>query len=164
MELHGGTVNASSAGTSKGTTFTVRLPLLSGTLPSLAEEAPTEGLSSKHHVLVIDDNQDAAESIRQLLQLEGHRVSMAFTGPSGLELAISNAPDVVICDIGLPGMDGYEVARHIRKSASGERVFLIALTGYGRDVDQERARDAGFSLHFTKPINFVELRKVLAGL
>lgn len=164
VELHGGTVQASSAGTRKGTTFTVRLPLQSGPLSVIAEEAPAEICSAKHHILVIDDNHDAAESIRQLLQLEGHQVSMAFSGPTGLEQAIALGPDVIICDIGLPGMDGYEVAFNIRKSDLREQPFLIALTGYGRGVDQERARQAGFSLHFTKPINFLELRKVLAGL
>src|SRR5690606_16208739 len=147
-----------------GTTFTVRLPLENGPLPVVDEAAPAEMCSAKHHILVIDDNHDAAESIRQLLHLEGHQVSMAFTGPSGPEQDSRTAPDVDIFDFGLPGMDGYEVARHIRKSAVGEQVFLIALTGYGRGVDQERARDAGFSLHFTEPIDFVELRKVLAGL
>ena len=89
---------------------------------------------------------------------------MAHTGPEGLDLALHAKPDVVICDIGLPGMDGYEVARSLRKSASGKQMFLIALTGYGREEDQARARDAGFSLHLTKPLVFTDLRRVLADL
>jgi signal transduction histidine kinase len=164
VDLHAGTLHVTSEGAGKGTIFMVRLPLLRDIDLPAAKETPTKRIDAKHHILVIDDNVDAAETIRLLLKRDGHRVSMAHTGPTGLDMALRAAADVVICDIGLPGMDGYEVARSIRKSPSGERIFLIALTGYGREEDQANARDAGFSLHLTKPIDFSDLRKVLADL
>ena len=164
VDLHSGTVHVSSAGVGKGSSFVVRLPLLEDIPVPTAAEVPAKHIDAKHHVLVIDDNVDAAETIRLLLKREGHRVSMAHTGPSGLAMALSENPDVVICDIGLPGMDGYEVARNIRKTKAGEGMYLIALTGYGREEDQARTREAGYSLHLTKPIDFSDLRKVIADL
>jgi CheY-like chemotaxis protein len=99
-----------------------------------------------------------------LLQHEQHETVIACTGPAGLESARTFKPDVIICDIGLPGMDGYQVARTLRAARETRDIYLIALTGYGREEDQTRSRDAGFSVHMTKPIDFMALRKVLGGL
>jgi signal transduction histidine kinase/DNA-binding response OmpR family regulator len=164
MELHGGTVRADSAGIGQGTSFIMRLPVLSGVVPVAVRAEPFAQSAPRHNILVIDDNVDAAESIGLLLRREGHQVSTAYTGLSGLETAMAHTPEVVICDIGLPGMDGYQIARSLRESGPGGSMYLIALTGYGREEDQAKARDAGFSRHMTKPIDFKELRKVLAEL
>ena len=110
---------------------------------------------------MIEDNKDAAESARMLLGHEGHEVEIALDACAGLERARSFRPDVILCDIGLPVMDGYQVIRLIRQDAQLSSVYAVALTGYGREADQQRARDAGFDLHLTKPIDFITLREAL---
>jgi CheY-like chemotaxis protein len=164
VELHGGTVEVASTKPGKGTTFLVRLPVEQGMTVRKEIEVPRSGHASKHRILVIDDNRDAAESMKRLLEHEQHETAIACTGPAGLESARTFKPDVIICDIGLPGMDGYQVARTLRVTPETQDIYLIALTGYGREEDQARSRDAGFSVHMTKPIDFMALRKVLAGL
>ena len=115
-------------------------------------------------VLIIEDNADAAESLQLLLELFGHQVATARDGLSGVEMARRLRPDVVLCDIGLPrGMDGYAVARELRRDESLQGVRLIALTGYGQSEDQRRARDAGFDLHLTKPVDPTALERLLGG-
>jgi len=113
--------------------------------------------------LVVEDNRDGEEMLRILLQMDGHEVTMAYNGPAAVEAARRSPPDVVLCDLGLPGMDGYAVARALRQdSSAGAR--LIALTGYGSEADQLRSREAGFDLHLTKPVAPDELERVLADL
>ena len=113
--------------------------------------------------LVVEDNQDAADSMALLLQLSGHEVEVAYDGASGLEKARSFRPEVVLCDIGLPGsLDGYAVARALREEQEGP-LFLIALTGYGQEEDQRRAKEAGFDVHLTKPADLDELKRLLAS-
>jgi CheY-like chemotaxis protein len=120
----------------------------------------SRGLSRR--VVVIEDNVDAAESLQLLLEIWGHQVEMVHDGPAGLEAVRRFEPDVVLCDIGLPdGMDGYEVARRLRSAGSTAR--LVALTGYGQQEDQQRALDAGFDLHLTKPVEPAALQKLLAA-
>jgi chemotaxis response regulator CheB len=148
VELHEGTVEAQSAGKGAGTEIVVRLPLAKGRGAS-AETPPVR--PSPRRILVIEDNADAAESLRLALALEGHEVETALDGPQGMEKAREFAPHVVLCDIGLPGMDGYQVAKALRAAPESRRAFLVAVTGYAREEDQERARDAGFDAHLAKP-------------
>ena len=113
-------------------------------------------------MLVIEDNVDAAESLQTLLKLAGHDVQTALSGPSGLAVAERYRPEVVLCDIGLPGMDGYEVARALRKAPATAGTHLVALTGYGQDEDRRRGREAGFDDYLTKPADFRTLQRVMA--
>jgi two-component system CheB/CheR fusion protein len=113
---------------------------------------------------VIEDNQDAAEMLRVLLETEGYEVAIALSGPEGVRVARDYHPEVVLCDLGLPGMDGHEVAAELRRAPGGGRQRLIAVTGYGQEEDRRRSRDAGFQYHLVKPIDPGELRQVLLKL
>ena len=112
-------------------------------------------------ILIIEDNPDAAHSLRDLLELSGHRVEIAYSGPEGVRTALRLGPAVVLCDIGLPGMDGYAVARQLRERPETASSRLVALTGYGRDEDRQLAQEAGFDLHLVKPVAPDELRQRL---
>jgi PAS domain S-box-containing protein len=164
VELHGGEVQASSEGVGRGAEFTIRLPL---DVPAAADE-PTEGerpdSQAPSRVLVVEDNIDAAQSLRMLLKMSGHQVAVAHDGPAALEAAGSFRPELVLCDLGLPGgMSGYDVARALRQAPETAGTSLIALSGYGRDEDRRRSHEAGFDLHLTKPVDFARLRQVLAS-
>jgi two-component system CheB/CheR fusion protein len=163
-ELHGGDVAAASEGVGRGAELTVRLPLA----PPPEETAPPPRLKlvrpSVRRVLVIEDNVDAAESLKAALELAGHSVSVAFTGPEGLERARALSPDVVLCDIGLPGLDGYGVARALRADPALHGLPLFALTGYALAEDQRRAAEAGFDRHLAKPADLELLQRLLAEL
>lgn len=113
-------------------------------------------------VLVVDDNVDAAQSLADLLRLSGHEVRLAHEGLGAVETAVSWCPDVVLLDIGLPGLDGFEVARRIRSQAARKTIVLVALTGYGQVTDRQRSQDAGFDNHLVKPANFDDIEKILA--
>ena len=127
------------------------------------EEIRQEAPQRPRRCLLIEDHVDAAESLAMLLQLIGHEVEVAFDGADGLAKARNQHPEVVLCDIGLPGMDGYAVARALRAAPETSSAFLIALTGYGQDDDRRRALEAGFDAHLTKPANLEELRRLLAS-
>ncbi len=168
VELHGGSASVRSEGLGKGCEFEVRLPLLvaKGRQPHVTpttavQQRPT---SSGHRLLVVDDNRDAATSLAMLLRLEGHEVQIAHDGPSALELANSYGPELVLLDIGMPGMDGYEVARRIRQQPGFEQVILAALTGWGQDADRQRTAEAGFDHHLVKPVEPTVLQNLLAQL
>jgi CheY-like chemotaxis protein len=163
VELHGGSIDASSAGVGKGSEFVVRLPLRPPPAVTVVP-APAERRESPRRILVIDDLADARESLRGLLETLGHRVEVAENGPEGVEKALTLRPDVAIVDIGLPGLDGYQVARRIRASDAGKHMMLIALTGYGRPEDRRRAFEAEFDAHLVKPLDQVDLSKLLAGV
>ena len=122
--------------------------------------APAPGRS----ILIIEDHDDAREALRALLELEGHQVSAAAAGPQGIELAHRHAPDIALIDIGLPDLDGYEVARRLRAAPGGRSIGLVAITGYGQPEDQRRAYEAGFDAHLTKPVAPERLKQVMAGL
>ncbi len=165
VELHQGTVEASSAGLGMGSNFLIRLPLNAGQVPRAKESEVVHRAAASYRVLVIEDNKDAAESTRMLLNLIGHQVQTAHTGESGLTVAKSFQPEVVLCDIGLPGgMSGYDVARQLRKDSAFKSAYLIALTGYGRDEDHQQTRAAGFDLHLLKPVDVAQLKRTLATL
>ena len=155
IEMHNGAVSASSLGRGKGSQFTIRLPVLPESIqPALAPAVPeAKPAVGPLRVLVVDDNVDAANSIAKLLGLFGHKMKCAHDGPSALSVAEEFGPDVVILDIGLPGMDGYEVARRLRSTERFRRTALIALTGYGQQDDRLRSEQAGFDQHLTKPVD-----------
>ncbi len=162
VKMHGGTVEAHSQGAHMGTRIDVRIPLdhhFEAPPVPIEERAESRG----RRCLVIEDNADAAESMGLLLELSGHQVEIAADGRQGLETARRFRPDVVLCDIGLPGgMDGYEVARQMREDPLLSQARLIALTGYGQEEDRRRAREAGFDIHLTKPADPVMLGRLLA--
>ena len=162
-ELHQGTVEATSQGPGRGATVSVRLPLEAE--PEALIEMPNNPLREARpaRVLIVEDNQDAAESLRLLLEVLGHQVRVAHSGPEGVEAAARWLPEVVVSDIGLPGIDGYEVARRVRRLPGLEDALLVALTGYGAEEDRRRAREAGFSHHLVKPADPADLLRVLAG-
>jgi two-component system CheB/CheR fusion protein len=162
VEMHGGSVTAVSAGADQGATFTIALPL-EGSEPVAAPRLTIETGRTVRRVLVIEDNTDAANSLREALQLGGHEVEVAYDGSEGLEKARSYRPDVVICDIGLPAMDGYAIARAVRADPQLARVMLVALTGYAGPDDVAQAREAGFDAHLAKPPTMDAVERVLQG-
>jgi PAS domain S-box-containing protein len=162
-ELHGGTVEAKSDGLGKGATITLRLPL---DVPSVAAQ-PAAGERTavpRQRVLIIEDNVDAAESLREVLEFGNHDIAVAYNGSDGLEKARHHRPTVIFCDIGLPGMDGYEVARLVRAEPELKDVHLVALSGYALPEDLQRAHDAGFDRHMPKPPSLHQLEELLAAL
>jgi two-component system CheB/CheR fusion protein len=163
VELHGGAVEALSDGPGRGAEVVVRLPVVPEP-PALSVPARLTGRESmpRHRVLVVEDNVDAAETLREMLRLWDHDVEVAHDGPRGLERARAFRPDVVLCDIGLPGMDGYAVARALRADPASASVFLVAVTGYASPEDARRAAGAGFDLHLGKPVPIEVLEEVLA--
>jgi two-component system CheB/CheR fusion protein len=163
VDLHGGTVEAHSAGLGRGSEFVVRLPAAAGaTVPDPNPEAPARLPAPSWRVLVVEDNLDAAESLALLLRMARHDVRMAHTGPEALEAAVAFHPQVVLLDIGLPGIDGFEVARCLRQHPELKDMRLIALTGYGRETDLQRSQEAGFDHHLVKPVNPLTLLELLA--
>jgi CheY-like chemotaxis protein/anti-sigma regulatory factor (Ser/Thr protein kinase) len=166
VELHGGTVEARSEGVGQGSEFVVRLPR--GTERAVApvpadEPEPASALAAKR-ILVVDDNRDAAESLATLLKLLGADAHVAFSGPEALEAFESCRPHVVLLDIGMPGMDGHEVARRIRMLPGSDDVTLVALTGWGQADDRHRSRSAGFDHHIVKPADIQALQSLLVSI
>lgn len=163
VELHGGDVSARSAGPGLGSELAVSLPLDSTGAP-----APTPGPAppppARRRVLVIEDNADAAQSLREALELGGHEVAVAADGPAGVARAQQLRPDVVLCDIGLPGMDGFEVARALRADPALARTVLVALSGYAQPSDRRRAAEAGFDRHLAKPSSLDQIEELFRGL
>jgi two-component system CheB/CheR fusion protein len=168
--LHDGGLRADSEGRGRGSTLTLRLPRIA--TPSAAAKAAAaeeraaatrEGAKNgaPRRILVVDDNHDSAQSLADLLRIWGHEVEIAHDGPSALERAEEGRPDLVLLDIGLPGMDGYEVAERLRARRKSDELSLIALTGLGRQEDRRRALEAGFDHHLTKPISPPALRELL---
>jgi PAS domain S-box-containing protein len=162
VALHGGSVHADSEGIGKGSEFTVRLPLMRGATCAAADDA-AHALPARGRILVVDDNRDAAETLVMALQLSGCETLVAHSAGAALEAAPSFRPTVALLDIGLPDMNGYELARRLRLALDDDGVVLIAITGWGQEKDRQRAFDAGFDHHMTKPIDFDQLRPLLAG-
>ncbi|WP_157270877.1 hybrid sensor histidine kinase/response regulator [Azohydromonas aeria] len=161
VELHGGSVSAGSAGLGKGTTITVTLPVQQQAAAEASAAAQTV-VPSLRRVLVVDDHQDAAESLALLLSMSGHDVEVAQDGPMALRTAAAFQPDVVLLDIGLPGMDGYELARRLRELPKLGGVRLIAVTGHGQQADRQAAAAAGLHSFITKPVEPEELARLLS--
>ncbi|MFD0666414.1 ATP-binding protein [Ramlibacter sp. MAHUQ-53] len=165
VELHGGEVGAESAGLGQGSRFTVRLPLAAppaAAAPAPATGAAGAGAGTGRRILVVDDNVDGAESLAMMLSLSGHEVRTCHDGPAALALAPGWRPEVVLLDIGLPGLSGYEVAQRLRAGPLGTAALLVAVTGWGAEDDQRRAAEAGFDHHLTKPVDIAALESVLA--
>lgn len=161
VELHGGTVEAHSEGLGKGAEFTVRLPLRAGSAvgPALAADRPGP---TPRRVLIVEDNLDAAESLRDALALGGHEIQVAHAAEPGLALARTFMPEVILCDIGLPGMDGYAIAQAVRSDPALRSAFMVALTGYTLPEDVTRATQAGFDEHLAKPPNLARVEQIFA--
>ena len=164
LELHGGTIDARSDGLGRGSEFIVLLPLTAAT-PSEASATDVDvpPVARGRRVMVADDNKDAADSLAMLLELGGHEVRVAHRGRAALELAQTFRPDVAIIDIGMPDLSGYEVAKELRRESWGTGICLIALTGWGQDDDRQRAKDAGFDRHMTKPVEAWALEELLSN-
>jgi len=167
VQMHGGSVSVHSEGLGAGSEFVVRLPTCQVTAPGAVVCPPqpireaARGASVR--ILLVEDNRDAAETLTEIMELWGHEVRHAEDGPSAIDEAHSYHPDVVLLDIGLPGMDGYEVARRLRQ-ADLNGVLLVALTGYGQEEDRRRSHEAGFDLHLTKPVDPQELQRLIASV
>jgi signal transduction histidine kinase/CheY-like chemotaxis protein len=168
VEMHGGRITARSEGTGKGSEFSVYLPLAAEKQATAAAASPfaasTTPPTPVRRILVVDDNVDAAESLALLLRLAGHEAEVVNDGRTALEAVRAMAPEMVFLDIGLPGMDGYEVARQIRQIPGREEIFLLALTGWGQKEDRRRSKEAGFDRHLVKPLDPAMLRDLLADL
>ena len=163
VELHGGSVQAFSGGVGAGSEFVVRLPARADAEDRGRETRPGVAAPvTPRRILVVDDNLDSAETLAQLLQLSGHQARTAHNGPGALAAAGAFRPEVVLLDIGLPGMDGYEVARRLRAGPGGEKMLLVAQTGYGQEEDRCRSRQAGFDAHLVKPVDPGALQALLA--
>jgi CheY-like chemotaxis protein len=162
VALHGGTVRAESAGPGTGSQFVVELPAKTGGIEPVAPASPEPAGPEPRRVLVVEDNDDNRDTIVMILEQLGYGTAATADGPSGVRAALEQRPDAAVVDIGLPGFDGYEVARRIRSGLGGS-VRLVALTGYGQPEDRERAFAAGFDVHLTKPADVATLGRVLAA-
>jgi CheY-like chemotaxis protein len=163
IALHRGRIEVRSAGPGRGTEFVVRLPVAPGATAQERAPAYRAAPSRPVRVLVADDNRDAADSLQRLLALYGHEVRVAYDGPSALRIGQEFRPRVAVLDIAMPGSDGYEVARAMRKQ-QGRDVTIVALTGWGQDADRRRALESGFDHHLVKPVDPGALNQLLADL
>ena len=166
VEMHGGTIEVESAGANQGSRFTVVLPaeLRVTAIGQTPPEAPTSVAMARRRVLVVDDNRDAAETLGTMVGLLGHEVKIAFDGADAVAAAESWQPDVILMDIGMPRMNGYEAARQIRGAGWGREMLLIATTGWGQEDDRRRTKEAGFDHHLVKPVEAARVQELLAGV
>ncbi len=165
VEMHGGSIEARSGGPGRGSEFVVRLPVVveASVPPPAGRDEPADPKSSLR-ILIVDDNTDGADSLAMMLKVMGNDTRTAYDGQEGVERADEFRPDVVLLDIGLPKLNGYEACRHIRGQPWGTGVVLIAMTGWGQDEDRRRSHEAGFDHHLVKPVDPAALMKLLAGL
>jgi PAS domain S-box-containing protein len=161
IEMHGGTVEVHSEGLGRGSQFVVRLALAEPLEAQHAPPEPAAETTSSRRVFVIDDNRDAAETLARLMEMWGHDVSTYTSGPAALEAAAASLPEVVLLDLGMPGMDGFEVARRLRALPDGSRLRVIAMTGYGGDEDRRKSAESGIDEHLVKPVDFTALQNLL---
>ncbi|MDC0712141.1 response regulator [Stigmatella sp. ncwal1] len=163
VELHGGTIGATSDGPGRGSEFVVKLPMAHSSAPQPGKPHPSAGHSLHRRILLVEDNSDARQALQDLLELWGHRVQVAQDGMEGLTLALEIRPDLALVDIGLPGLDGYRVAKELRARV-GQNIRLVAITGYGGPEDRSRALQAGFDHHMVKPVRPDDLNQLLLNL
>lgn len=168
VELHGGAIEARSDGPGMGSEFIVRLPIAEGKVQTPPEPidggAKPRSARTTCRILVVDDNRDAADSLAMILQLKGHEIQTAYDGVEAVQAAATFRPDVVLLDIGMPRMNGYEAAQHIQEQSWGKKIVLVALTGWGQEEDKRRAIEAGLHFHLTKPVELGALDRLLEGL
>jgi CheY-like chemotaxis protein len=164
VRLHGGTIEVHSQGAGHGSEFIVRLPLCQPATSVTPDRLPASGKGKSRQVLVVDDNKDAAESLAVVLRHAGHIVRVVHDGHAALASVAAVAPEMVLVDIGMPGMDGYEVARRLRQTPGFASMPLVALTGFGSTDDHRRSQEAGFDQHLTKPVDPEALLELLAGV
>jgi CheY-like chemotaxis protein/anti-sigma regulatory factor (Ser/Thr protein kinase) len=163
VDMHGGIVTATSEGLGRGTEFVVRLPILAGMFEPKASQAETAPQAmTPLHILVVDDNHDSAESLALVLRMKGHDVRTVHDGVAAVEEAARSRPDLILLDIGLPGLNGFDVARQIRRQPGAGAIRIVALTGWGQDEYRRRAEEAGFDHHFVKPVAPDDLDRLLA--
>jgi CheY-like chemotaxis protein len=160
VELHEGTIEVASDGLGAGATFTIRLPAIAPLAENASRQAPAT-VSYARHVVIVEDSEDTRVSLQKVLEQEGHTVHTAADGPSGFDVIAKVRPDVALIDIGLPGLDGYDLAQRVR--STGLRTYLIALTGYGLAEDRRRALASGFDAHMTKPPQMDRLLALVAS-
>jgi CheY-like chemotaxis protein len=161
VELHDGQISAASAGIGQGCEFVVRLPGRQESVARPVERAPGTPVAQRRNILVTDDNRDAANSLAMLLKLGGHQVITAFDGLEAVQKAEVARPDLILLDIGLPGMDGYAVCRLIRQQPWGKDIQIVAVTGWGQEQDRTKTRAAGFDQHLVKPVEKTAMESVL---
>jgi CheY-like chemotaxis protein len=162
-ELHGGSVSAMSEGPGRGSEFKVRLPLVEAAPETSERRKSIPSSAAPQRMLVVDDNVDTARSIALLLGRLGHKIEIAHDGYAALETAKSFLPDVILLDLGLPGLDGYKVAERLRNDSGFHHARLIALSGYGQPEDRKRSKEVGFDQHLVKPVDFETLLAAIAG-
>jgi CheY-like chemotaxis protein len=163
VEMHGGTVTARSDGANRGSEFVVRLPVVEELLSQLHEtNGEHVAAPGQRRIMVVDDNQNAAEVMGMLLKALGNDVRTVFSGLEAIEVAERFRPDLILLDIGMPKMNGYETARRLRDQPWGKEIVLAALTGWGQEEDKRRTREAGFNHHFVKPVDMNVLQRFLA--
>jgi CheY-like chemotaxis protein len=165
IEMHGGSIGVASEGLGQGSQFTVTLPVLGRQqAPVMARGAAILPPSGKRRVLVVDDLKINADSLGMLLELAGNEVSKAYSGPEALEKAEAVRPDIILMDLSMPGMDGYEAARRIRERFKHRKLMMIAVSGWGQKEVRTRAIESGFDALITKPVDFADLEKLMARL
>jgi CheY-like chemotaxis protein len=162
-EMHGGTVEVKSDGPGKGSVFLVRLPVVEAAAP-VSEKRNEKPARTAHRILIVDDNRDGADSLSEMMAIFGNETQTAYDGEAAVAAARAFLPDVILLDIGLPKLNGYETCRRIRAQQNGPRPVIIAQTGWGADEDRKRTREAGFDYHLVKPVDPTELLKLLAGV
>ena len=164
VEMHGGSVEAQSPGLARGSEFVVRLPVLTGAAPLEEKPADVPAKIERRRILVVDDNRDSAESLAMLLTIIGHEVHTAHDGEEAVQIAAALKPEVVLLDLGLPNLNGYEACRRIREQPRGKEMIVVALTGWGHEEDRRKTREGGFDYHLVKPVNLEALEAALTRL
>jgi CheY-like chemotaxis protein len=162
VELHGGSIRAESAGQGRGSTFTVTLPILAASSAAAAEQAPVQVAHRLYRILLADDNVDFVNGIGALLRSMGHQVHIAYDGQQALAAAEAFAPEFAFLDIGLPKLNGYDLARALQSLPALRHTVLVAVTGWGQQKDRQRAFEAGFHHHLVKPVSIDQLQEILA--
>jgi CheY-like chemotaxis protein len=162
VQMHGGSIEVHSDSASKGSEFVVRLPILAEAPTDEQQPVETDRRGAKQRVLIVDDNKEAAEMLGMIVQMLGNEVRTAYGGRRGIEIAAEFRPELVFMDLRMPGMDGFEAARHIRQQPGGQAITLVALTGSGQDTDKKRTKEAGFHHHLVKPARRSDLQELFA--
>ena len=165
VEMHGGSIDARSGGLGKGSEFVVRLPVVvDAVLPQEPPATQRQNTKSSLRILIVDDNKDGADTLSMMFKILGNDTLTAYDGEDAVKKAVEFQPDVLLLDIGLPKLNGYEACRQIREKLNGKKMLIIAQTGWGQDEDRQRTRDAGFDHHLVKPVNLTDLNNILASL